>query len=81
MKIIFIADFFVDEVPGGGELNNEEFISLLNKTKNYYNEIVKIKSSDVSLGFLYEHKDLKFIISNFINLRAESKEYIQDNCH
>lgn len=80
MKIVFIADFFVDEVPGGGELNNEEFISLLNKTKNYYNEVLKIKSSDVSLGFLHEHRDLKFIISNFINLRSESKEFIENNC-
>jgi len=80
MKIVFIADFFVDEVPGGGELNNEEFISLLNKTKNYYNEIVKIKSSDASVGFLHEHKDLKFIVSNFVNLSPESKEFIESNC-
>jgi len=80
MKIVFIADFFVDEVPGGGELNNEEFISLLNKTKNYYNEIVKIKSSDASVGFLHEHKDLKFIVSNFVNLSPESKEFVENNC-
>jgi hypothetical protein len=80
MKIVFIADFFVDEVPGGGELNNEEFISLLNKTKNYYNEVLKIKSSDVSTGFLQEHRDLNFIVSNFINLRPESKEFIENNC-
>ena len=26
MKICFIADFFADEINGGGELNNEELI-------------------------------------------------------
>ena len=30
-KIIFIADFFADEVPGGGELNNEQLIQILQK--------------------------------------------------
>ena len=29
MKIIFIADFFVEDVLGGGELNNEECIKIL----------------------------------------------------
>ena len=28
-KIIFIADFFEEHVPGGGELNNEQLINLL----------------------------------------------------
>ena len=30
-KIIFIADFFADEVPGGGELNNQQLIEILRK--------------------------------------------------
>ena len=29
MKICFIADFFADEINGGGELNNEELINIL----------------------------------------------------
>ena len=29
MKIVFIADFFVDQILGGGELNNEELITIL----------------------------------------------------
>ena len=29
MKIIFIADVFADELPGGGELVNQEVINLL----------------------------------------------------
>ena len=29
MEIIFIADFFADQILGGGELNNEELIKML----------------------------------------------------
>ena len=29
MKIVFIADFFVEDVRGGGELNNQELIKIL----------------------------------------------------
>ena len=28
MKLVFIADFFVDEILGGGELNNDELIKI-----------------------------------------------------
>ena len=77
MKIVFIADFFADEVPGGGELNNEELISL------FGDDVIKIKSSNVSLSYLNEineNSDFKFIISNFIYLSAENKNFIQNNC-
>jgi len=30
MKLIFIADFFLEHILGGGELNNEELITILN---------------------------------------------------
>ena len=81
MKIIFIADFFIDEVPGGGELNNEELINLFNSTKNYYNDIGKIKSSDVSLGFLKDNSDSSFIVLNFINLHPDCRDFLKENCH
>ena len=28
-KFVFIADFFADEIPGGGEMNNDELCSIL----------------------------------------------------
>ena len=34
MKFVFIADFFADEVLGGGELNNEELIHILSSSGN-----------------------------------------------
>ena len=59
MKICFIADFFADEINGGGELNNEELIKILSAE----HQITKIKSQ----VFLPDHikDDVKYIICNF----------------
>ena len=67
MKICFIADFFADEINGGGELNNEELINIL--TNNH--DVSKVKS----MSFLPEHieEDTKYVICNFIGLKEESK--------
>jgi len=81
MKLIFIADFFADEISGGGELNNEEFISLLGRSKYFYKEILKVKSSDVTLSLLEENKESNYIIANFIGLSETNKKFIEENCH
>jgi hypothetical protein len=77
MKIIFIADFFADEIPGGGELNNEEVIFLLKET----NDVLKVKSSAVSLEFLKENQNSRFIISNFMHLQPENKAFLEKKCN
>ena len=74
MKIVFIADFFADQVFGGGELVNEEIINELKLRKI---EVVKINSQNVI------QKDLEltseYIIGNFISLSDKNKEYIKNN--
>ena len=72
MKICFIADFFADEINGGGELNNEELINILSVDHH----VTKIKSQ----VFLPEHikDDVKYIICNFIGLREECKSKFKD---
>ena len=42
MKIIFIADFFIDQVLGGGELNNEELIEMLIKDGHKVKKLIAI---------------------------------------
>jgi len=39
-NILFIADYFVNDVLGGGELNNEELIFIL-KEKGYHVEKIQ----------------------------------------
>ena len=70
MNIIFIADFFADEILGGGELNNEELILLLIKNGN---SVTKIKSYKVTLSFLEKANNCVFIVSNFAQLSEEIK--------
>lgn len=74
-EIVFIADFFADEVPGGGELNNQEFIKIV-QDKGF--KVEKIKSKYVTPDLLEEfNKDTKFILANFIQLSEESKGLIE----
>jgi len=74
MSFVFVADFFADEILGGGELNNEELISLLSVESS----VIRVKSTAATLDFLREHKEKHFIISNFIGLKEECKSYLSE---
>ena len=71
MKFVFIADFFADEIIGGGELNNEELINILIDRKL---SVKKINSHLVTVDFIEAHKKCNFIISNFVNLSPQCRE-------
>tara|TARA_R100001082_G_scaffold106750_1_gene79899 strand:+ start:5452 stop:6297 length:846 start_codon:yes stop_codon:yes gene_type:complete len=76
MKIAFLADFFVEDgINGGGELNNEELIKLL---KNKGNDVTKYHTRGLTIEKL-PNKETKLIISNFIGLSQEIKDYITEN--
>jgi len=76
-KVVFIADFFAEEVAGGGELNNDELVKLLRKKKY---DVEKYKSRAIKPALLETFdKDIKFIISNFIQLSEESKRIFERN--
>ena len=69
-KIVYISDFFADQILGGAELNDQELLNIL---KIKY-EVIKINSHLVDLHFLEQNQDCFFIISNFINLSYVCKE-------
>jgi len=76
--MLFIADFFVEDIAGGGELCSEELLNYLQKFQD--NLIVKKRSHTVT------ERDLKglggdlVIVSNFINLSSAIKTImIADN--
>jgi hypothetical protein len=72
--LVFIADHFVDAVVGGGELNNEEFIKIVKRSRT----IKKINSHFVTLNFLEQNSKSFFIIANFLNLKQDLRDYISD---
>jgi len=74
-EIVFIADFFVEHILGGGELNNEELILIL-KERGY--PLSKKQSHTITLEFLREKQKAFFIISNFLNLTPECKELLKN---
>jgi hypothetical protein len=76
-KIIFIADYFSNEIAGGGELNNDELINILN---NLGYNIQKINSRNCSYDYVKSNKDCFFIVANFVQLHKACIEFITNNC-
>ena len=73
-KIVFISDFFLNQVSGGAEKCNEAFI---NKASKKYN-IVKKNSTQVTVEFIDNNKDGFFIISNFFGLSEKVKRHLSN---
>tara|TARA_B100001250_G_scaffold401497_1_gene413441 strand:- start:3557 stop:4408 length:852 start_codon:yes stop_codon:yes gene_type:complete len=66
--IAFVADYFADEVAGGGEVNNDELIKLL--SADY--RIMKVKSRNLDpVAIEYGLVDY-YIVSNFLQLPYQS---------
>lgn len=75
-KIIYISDFFLEDISGGAELNDDELLSLLSENECC---IHKIRSHKVTEEFLRQEKNSFFIISNFVNLTFNCKKYARNN--
>ena len=75
-KIVFVADYFSDEIlEGGAEKCNEALITLLKKN----HDVLKIKSKNLSNQFIMDNKDKFFIIANFFHIDEAKKKSISDN--
>ena len=69
MNICFIADYFADEIPGGGELNNQEFINI---AQSRGHRVKQVKSAAANIKYLKSLVNYKFIVANFIQLPKNS---------
>ena len=76
LDYIIVSDFLHSEVHGGCELNNKEIQYLL--TREGFS-VREIRSQEVSIGFLKENSNSKFIITNFVRLPEPSKKYLENN--
>ena len=70
--IVFIADFFVDQIAGGGELCNDALIQKIRSMGH------KVKTSQSHLLTAYDllHHN-KFIVANFMNLAERHKNMLK----
>jgi len=69
-KVVFISDYFLDEIRGGAEYCNEALIGLL---ESKY-EVLRAKSATVTPAFIETHEDSFFIVANFFQLSESSKQ-------
>ena len=74
MKFVFVADLFLDDIVGGGELNNEE---LIRKLLLLGHDVYKIRSHELEVKFINSNLDGNYIIGNFINLSEKCKKSLQ----
>lgn len=71
IRVLFIADFFADEIPGGGELNNQVLIERL------ASDGFKVKCKKSHLVKPYDILETeRIIVANFANLSQEMKSFI-----
>ena len=78
LKIVFIADVFVEDgIVGGGELNNEEFCKI---ATGLGHDVLKIRTGQTNIAFLEENIKSKFVVGNFIGLSGECRHFLSRNC-
>jgi hypothetical protein len=75
-KIVFISDFFSNQIVGGGELNDKELIDIL-KTRNTIKTINSHLVDQQTIEY-YDRNGFVFLISNFFNLSEETKTKLLD---
>ena len=69
MKVLFVADFFREQLAGGGESNDNNLINFLNSNGVL---VVKKNSSDITTSDVSQYE--KIIIGNFILLSSAVRE-------
>jgi hypothetical protein len=72
-NILFIADFFADEVNGGGELNNKVLIDALSSMGHTVRRANSHKLKRLDMA-----DNNSIIVSNFVNLSEENKRELQN---
>ncbi len=72
---VLVADFFAEEIAGGGELNNEELFQTMGSLGR---EVIKVKSQDLTIELMKllkkKKKSVKYIVSNFIFINESVKK-------
>jgi len=76
-KIYFISDYFVDEVLGGGELNDDQLITILGDL-GY--DINPVKSSALTIDSIEDQENAFYIISNFCHMSLAVREKLTYEC-
>ena len=77
LTIAFVADYFADEIPGGGEVNNDELIKLLSAD----HMVLKVKSRNLDPAAIENGLIDFYIVSNFLELSYQSYTYLTERAN
>jgi hypothetical protein len=75
MSVLFLADFFSDQINGGGESNDAVLIADL-RSRGVTVDLMHCRNVTSSI---LDTADT-VIVSNFVTLTAANKKYIRENC-
>ena len=75
--MVYIADSFLEDFIGGGELNDDEILCILG-SRGY--NLKKMRSRDVTLDFIKKNHDCFYIISNFIGVNPSVISQLETSC-
>jgi glycosyltransferase involved in cell wall biosynthesis len=76
-EVVFVSDYFLNEIRGGAEFCNDALIRLLQKQYS----VKLLKSQFVSPETIEENKDCFFIVANFFLLSEESKKALANKVY
>jgi len=76
-QVVFIADFFKDDIVGGAEINDDTVVQFFAKNDLLFE---KKRSHEVFPEFMLENTDKLFFISNFANLSTSVKAILYNKC-
>ena len=71
--IVFVSDFFVDEILGGAEKYNDSLIQDLRKDR----DVFTLKTTQLTKEIINNNNNKIFIIANFFLLNEEIKFYLK----
>ena len=76
MKILFVSDFFANEIAGGAEIYDD---ILIKELESHGNKVVKFKSKELSEKHLslYGNMGFVFLVSNFVTMHPRIKKMLQ----
>jgi len=72
-KVIFINDFFYEEVGGGAEAVTDNLYDYLSHGSSA-EQFLKLKSDQISPQVVEKNKEAFFIVANFVNLSSSTKD-------
>jgi len=76
-KVIFVADFFKEDITGGAELHDDVVLQYFKKAGILFN---KIRCAEITEDYVNANTDKVWFIGNFVSLPTWHKQLFINKC-